>query len=519
MKYYLRQNLFFIFLDILFVAAAFVIMVIIKPGGTPSYFLKYFNAFFLFLGIWLLFTLSFRKFDFATNPSFFSITKAIILCNVLILLTITFLMYLFRTVYFSRFIVFGTIGITTLLELLSGGMFSFFIKPETRLDVPGLDYPFLSEGFSSVNTRAYSKVIHSPARKNGSPDKFTKEIIHQKAGNEVFNFCDDLADLSNRKKTLLIDTSSAFNIESAHRNSYSTIINFKKINDTPHIDSLFKAVNTKLENGGIFIGCVETKNQRKVRILRKYPWGFNFLYYYFIDFPVKRVFPKFELTRWIFYILTRGQNRVISRAEALGRLSSAGFIVAGEKFTPEMFFFAGIKTGSPILNGYNPSYGLFIRLARVGKDGKEIRVIKFRTMHPYAEFLQDYIYEHHHLEEGGKFKNDFRISTQGKLMRKIWVDELPMLLNWIKGDLKMVGVRPLSKHYFNLYAEDLKKKRIKYKPGLIPPFYADMPKTLEEIQRSERNYLISYEKSPFRTDWVYFWKAVYNILFRKARSR
>ncbi len=142
-----------------------------------------------------------------------------------------------------------------------------------------------------------------------------------------------------------------------------------------------------------------------------------------------------------------------------------------------------------------------------------------RTMYPYAEYLQDYIYKHHNLKEGGKFESDFRVSTQGKIMRRFWIDELPMFGNLIKGDLKIVGVRPLSKHYFNLYSKELQEKRTQWKPGLVPPYYSDLPKTLEEIQSSELKYLEAYEKNPFRTDWKYFWKAVYNIIFKNARSQ
>ena len=122
------------------------------------------------------------------------------------------------------------------------------------------------------------------------------------------------------------------------------------------------------------------------------------------------------------------------------------------------------------------------------------------------------------LQEGGKFADDFRITTEGKIFRKFWLDELPMVYNLLKGDMKIFGVRPLSSHYFNLYSEELKNKRIKHKPGLIPPFYADMPKTLEEIQESELRYLESYQKRPLRTQLRYFRKATYNILFKRARS-
>ena len=103
-------------------------------------------------------------------------------------------------------------------------------------------------------------------------------------------------------------------------------------------------------------------------------------------------------------------------------------------------------------------------------------------------------------------------------MRRFWLDEMPMLYNWLKGEMKLVGVRPLSRHYFSLYSKELQEKRIRHKPGLIPPYYADMPETLEEIQTSELKYLDAYEKKPFKTDWIYFWKALYNIIFKHARS-
>jgi lipopolysaccharide/colanic/teichoic acid biosynthesis glycosyltransferase len=94
-----------------------------------------------------------------------------------------------------------------------------------------------------------------------------------------------------------------------------------------------------------------------------------------------------------------------------------------------------------------------------------------------------------------------------------------MLINLLKGDMKLFGIRPLSKQYYNLYNEELRERRIKYKPGLVPPFYVDMPKTLEEIMESEKKYLDLYDKNPFLTDWKYFWKAFQNIVFKKARSK
>lgn len=140
-------------------------------------------------------------------------------------------------------------------------------------------------------------------------------------------------------------------------------------------------------------------------------------------------------------------------------------------------------------------------------------------MYSYSEYLQAYIYQLNSLQEGGKFKNDTRLNAAGKWMRKYWIDEIPMLVNLFRGDMKLVGVRPLSQHYYSLYSTELQRKRIRFKPGLLPPFYADLPNTLEEIEVSEMRYLKSCEqKGIFKTDFIYFFKICRSILFRKARS-
>jgi lipopolysaccharide/colanic/teichoic acid biosynthesis glycosyltransferase len=140
-------------------------------------------------------------------------------------------------------------------------------------------------------------------------------------------------------------------------------------------------------------------------------------------------------------------------------------------------------------------------------------------MHPYSEYLQAYIYERNSLQDGGKFNKDTRVTTLGRLMRKYWFDELPMIINLFQGDLKLVGVRPLSAHYFSLYSKELQELRIQFKPGLLPPFYADMPHTLPEIEGSEMRYLRACQnKGIFLTDLRYLFLILKNIFFKKARS-
>jgi lipopolysaccharide/colanic/teichoic acid biosynthesis glycosyltransferase len=421
-------------------------------------------------------------------------------------------MYLFQSFNYSRFIVLGTIGITTLTEALFGSLYSLVSQTRVRFENGAITEP-LQDHQSDLKTKVpiYHKGIVP------KPDfKLRYEFLKSSIGDEAFNYILYYAALDS-PNTLIISTTTRFNIDAQIQPYFECIINIKRVNDFRYINKYFESVNAKLPAGGLLIGHFETKNMRKKRILSKFPPGINYIYYS-IDFIVKRVFPKFNLTKKLYFILTRGENRVISKAEMFGRLYSCGFEILDERLMEKGMYFIAIKVKEPLFPK-NPSYGPLIALQRIGKEGKFIKVYKMRTMHPFAEYLQDYIYERVGLQEGGKFKDDFRITTIGKILRTFWLDELPMLINLLKGDLKLFGVRPLSKQYFKLYTPELQKMRIKSKPGLIPPFYVDDPKTLEEIMASELKYLRAYEKHPFRTDWVYFWKAIFNIVFKKYRSK
>ncbi|MCH7525100.1 MAG: sugar transferase, partial [Bacteroidetes bacterium] len=255
---------------------------------------------------------------------------------------------------------------------------------------------------------------------------------------------------------------------------------------------------------------------RRIRVLKKYIRPFNW-FYYTADVVFMRIFPKLPITKQFYFFITKGRNRVLTRAETFGRLYSCGFEIIDEETIDNKLYFVAKKIKEPAFDN-DPSYGLLVRLKRIGKGGTIFNVYKLRTMHAYAEYLQEYVHKHNNLKEGGKFKNDFRITTEGKFFRKFWLDELPMLINLLKGNMKLVGVRPLSTHYFSLYTKELQEKRILHKPGLVPPYYADMPKNLDEIIASEMRYLKACEKHPFRTDVKYFFKAFYNIFFKGARS-
>lgn len=378
---------------------------------------------------------------------------------------------------------------------------------------------FLSdyEGRKIRQTSEYSKYAFCHLE-NGS--SFPAELEHDflKDYPGVFGFINKTIDLKSflAERCRIRRTSDVYNFEILKNNSMEMIVNLQRINDIRRINFYLRAVNGKLLPGGVFVGCVLPNIQRFDRIIEKYPGGIGHFVYLF-DFIWRRVFIKMPVIRHFYFWVTKGKDRAISLAETLGRLVFNGFEIINLSIIGDDFYFIAKKSAPPIEDN-TPKYRLVFKMRRIGLNGNPITVYKIRTMHPYSEYIQKFLYEQSNLDVGGKFKNDFRITSWGKVLRKLWIDELPMLLNLFRGELKLVGVRPLSSHYLSLYSESFREYRNRFKPGLLPPYYADMPETIDEIEQSEKAYLTSYEKSPLITDIRYFFKAFFNIIIRRKRS-
>ncbi|MBN1337742.1 MAG: sugar transferase [Bacteroidales bacterium] len=508
----ITRKTIYILIDVLIIFGSFLLFVWIKPATKRFYIPTYITPLFFFETVWVLVSLFISKYDFHKARKVKDVIVPIIIANVTITAVVITLIYSFGAFSYSRLIVYGTILLTTLLEIFISYFYFSYKKPVIVPDFeeisPGRPVIFTTDQTLALDQEELAKQIENREQ--------VKKIIIQESGEEVYKFISEYADVGH-PQSLLVSTRNKFNIEKLPAEKYFSIINLHRVNDFGRINKFFETVNDKLPMGGQFIGNAETYMLRKEKILKKYPVIINRIIYFF-DFVFTRVIPKLPVTKNIYFYITLGQNRVVSRAETLGRLYSCGFEVAEERFLNNMLYFVARKVKKPAYD-LNPTYGPFVRLRRMGKGGKIIGVYKLRTMHAYSEYLQEYVYEKHKLGEGGKFKNDFRVTALGRLLRKFWLDELPMFINLLKGEMKLVGVRPISRHYYNLYSEELKEKRILHKPGLIPPFYVDLPKTLEEIMASELKYLNAYEKNPFSTDLKYFFRAFFNIVFRNARSK
>lgn len=97
--------------------------------------------------------------------------------------------------------------------------------------------------------------------------------------------------------------------------------------------------------------------------------------------------------------------------------------------------------------------GVFFRQVRVGKDEKLFVLYKYRTMRTIKG-------------EDGKLLSDLkRLSSIGRFLRSLSLDELPQLYNVLKGDMSLIGPRPLLERYLSLYSEE-QKRRHQVRPGI-----------------------------------------------------
>ncbi|WP_367303033.1 sugar transferase [Clostridium baratii] len=103
---------------------------------------------------------------------------------------------------------------------------------------------------------------------------------------------------------------------------------------------------------------------------------------------------------------------------------------------------------------------------RIGKDGKVFKMYKFRSMVVNAEELKEKLKEQNEMSGPMfKMKEDPRVTKVGKFIRKTSIDELPQLINIVKGDMSLVGPRPSLPKEVKQF-EDWMMERLEVKPGL-----------------------------------------------------
>ena len=164
---------------------------------------------------------------------------------------------------------------------------------------------------------------------------------------------------------------------------------------------------------------------------------------------------------------------------------------------------------------------------RVGLDGKEFSLYKFRTMSVSSD---QSVHEEHYKDLSSnkkiepsltpddpiRIENDDRITKIGSILRKTSLDELPNLLNVLRGQMSFVGPRPLVKYESDLYGE-YSKKRNSVKPGItgLAQIQGRLDLSLQERLYWDIEYV---EKKSFYYDLLIILKTVISVLSRRGAN-
>lgn len=159
---------------------------------------------------------------------------------------------------------------------------------------------------------------------------------------------------------------------------------------------------------------------------------------------------------------------------------------------------------------------IFFKHTRIGKNGKTIKIYKYRTMVTNAEelikqFTPEQMKEY---KENFKLENDPRITKVGKFLRKTSLDELPQLLNIVKGELALIGPRPVVKDELEKYGENA-EKFLSVTPGLTGNWAVSgrSNTTYEERMEMELWYV---DNISFKTDIQIFFKTIVAVIKKEG---
>ena len=159
---------------------------------------------------------------------------------------------------------------------------------------------------------------------------------------------------------------------------------------------------------------------------------------------------------------------------------------------------------------------VFFKHTRIGKDGKIIKLYKFRSMVDNAEdlikkFTPEQMKEY---QENYKLKDDPRITKVGKFLRKTSLDELPQLINIIKGDLSIIGPRPVVSEELKKYGVNT-EKFLSVTPGLTGYWAANGRSdiTYEERMKMELYYV---DNISFKLDIQIFFKTIISVIKKEG---
>ncbi len=150
---------------------------------------------------------------------------------------------------------------------------------------------------------------------------------------------------------------------------------------------------------------------------------------------------------------------------------------------------------------------VFFLQERMGQNGKVFKVIKFRSMIDNAEAYSGPVWSH---------KDDPRITKVGKFIRKVRIDEIPQMINVLKGEMSLVGPRPERPYFVEKLTKEipLYKRRLRVRPGVTgwAQVKHKYDETIDDVKTKLRFDLFYIENMSLRMDFKILFRTIFVVL-------
>ena len=155
---------------------------------------------------------------------------------------------------------------------------------------------------------------------------------------------------------------------------------------------------------------------------------------------------------------------------------------------------------------------IFFKQERIGQNGKVFRILKFRSMKKDAEKDTGPVWSQ---------KDDPRITSVGRFIRKVRIDEIPQMFNVLKGEMSIVGPRPERAFFVEQLSKEIPyyKRRLKVRPGITgwAQVKHKYDESIEDVKIKLRYDLFYIENMSLRMDFKILLRTIFVVLFGKGQ--
>ena len=151
---------------------------------------------------------------------------------------------------------------------------------------------------------------------------------------------------SSGRLTYYLCSNKIYDVELLPAGLVGNIVNLKPVNELTDIYSFLNCINLRLPINGVFVGCVETQQQVKARLLKRWPWLIASLIYSW-SYLHKRVLANTSMIQRFISLFNKRTQSMLRKAEVQERLHNCGFEIIDYREIDQLSYFFAIKTGLP----------------------------------------------------------------------------------------------------------------------------------------------------------------------------